>query len=345
LDLLVIAPSSTAFIMGVDRALKVAVSDFWDGFDPTSDVVVNALLPSGFESVDIVDVASADLVIHSVFGVDHLRAGGTVVAYSGETLMSMRSAAQWSIDWRFIDEVNHLRLPLWVAVRLNDPIDFDRDRSDPASRRFCNFVFGNGRCPTRNAFFEALHRREPVDSLGRVYNNTTHPALSQRDDPSWHRSKLGVLGEYKFTIAFENSEHVGYTTEKLIDAWLADTVPIYWGNPGLGADLPVGACLSLHEAGSMAKLVDQVLEVHHDPVRYEEIRQANPFRTGEIHDTVKRFAAELSEFGTRIHADAVRHAGSRRVSTPRRMYNRLPLIRPQLGRTLRGLRSTKARKA
>lgn len=303
--------------MGADRALKVAISDFWGGFNPERNRVVNALLPGGFESVDIVDVASADLVIHSVFGVDHLRATGTVVAFSPEPRMSERTAAQWFIDWRYLDLPNHLRLPVWASFLLRGGSLLSNSGSDPAERKFCNFIYNNRRCEMRNAFFGALHQREPVESLGTVLNNTMHPALSQRDDPSWHKSKLAVLGEYKFTIAFENSEHVGYTTEKLIDAWRADTIPIYWGNPALSADLPVGACLSLYEAGSMAKLVDQVLEVHHDPVRYEEIRQANPFRTGEILDTVKRFAAGLSEFGARVHADAVTHAGSRRVATRR----------------------------
>lgn len=318
--------------MGADQALKVAISDFWDGFDPRRHRVINALLPDGIESVDIVDVAAADLVIHSVFGVDHLRAGSTVVAFSGEPWMAERTAAQWSIDWRYLDLPNHLRLPVWASYLLRVDYAMPSGGSDPEARKFCNFIYSNQRCAMRNAFFGAMHQREPVESLGTVLNNTTHPALSQRDDPSWHESKLGVLGEYKFTIAFENSEHVGYTTEKLIDAWLADTVPIYWGNPALSADLPVGACLSLYEAGSMAKLVDQVLEVHHDPVRYEEIRQANPFRTGEIHDTVNRFPADLSEFGARVHADAVTHAGSRRVATPRRLFNRLPVVRAQLAR-------------
>jgi len=316
--------------MGSDQVLKVAISDFWDGFDPRNHMVVNALLPSQFGPIEVVDVASADLVIHSVFGVNHLRARGTVVAYSPEPRMAERSAAQWFIDWRHLDHPNHLRMPVWASYLMRGKFDFAGDGPDPAGRKFCNFVYSNGRCAMRNAFFEALHQREPVESLGTVLNNTRQPALSQRYDPTWRHSKMGVLGAYKFTIAFENSEHVGYTTEKLTDAWLADTVPIYWGNPALSADLPIGACLSLYEAGSMAKLVEQVLEVHHDPVRYEEIRQANPFRTGEIHDLIGRFAGDLAEFGARIRDDAVAHAGTRRVSIPRYLYNRLPVIRSQL---------------
>jgi hypothetical protein len=147
---------------------------------------------------------------------------------------------------------------------------------------------------------------------------------------------VDVLRDYKFTIAFENSEHLGYTTEKLIDAWLADSVPIYWGNPALGVDLPVGACLSLYEAGSMDKLVEQVLEVHGDRQRYEGIRQANPFRTGEIHDLLDGFASDLDVFGAGVYADAVKHAGIRRIPVRRALYNRLPLLKTRVAKLLGG---------
>ena len=308
--------------------LRVAICDTWMDYSPTGDAILNAILPGGLASAEHADVASADLVYYSIWGLDHLRAAGTSVAFSMEPSIPERSSHHWSIDWRHLNQPNHLRLPVWAWIQLGEPLAFNADGTDPAERRFCNFIYSRDVCPLRNAFFEALHRRQPVDALGAIHNNMSNPALSGRIEASWRESKVAVLGDYRFTIAFENSEHVGYTTEKLIDAWLADTVPIYWGNPALGADLPVGACLSLYEAGSMDKLVDQVLEVHHDPERYEAIRQANPFRTGEIHKLLDRFTGELADFGARVHADALHHAGTKRVSALRRLDRRLSLLRP-----------------
>lgn len=43
--------------------------------------------------------------------------------------------------------------------------------------------------------------------------------------------KLKWQKEYKFSICFENSSTSGYLTEKLIEAFAADTIPIYWGDP------------------------------------------------------------------------------------------------------------------
>jgi len=42
-------------------------------------------------------------------------------------------------------------------------------------------------------------------------------------------NKLQTLRNYNFVIAFENSDYPGYITEKVIDAFKAGTVPLYWG--------------------------------------------------------------------------------------------------------------------
>jgi hypothetical protein len=41
--------------------------------------------------------------------------------------------------------------------------------------------------------------------------------------------KLAGLLPYQFSIAIENTSHPGYFTEKVMDCWLAGTIPIYFG--------------------------------------------------------------------------------------------------------------------
>lgn len=43
-------------------------------------------------------------------------------------------------------------------------------------------------------------------------------------------NKIDFLSSYKFSISMENSEGDGYTSEKIIDSFLAGTIPIYYGN-------------------------------------------------------------------------------------------------------------------
>lgn len=47
----------------------------------------------------------------------------------------------------------------------------------------------------------------------------------------WLGSKLDLLGRYKFNIAYENCDNdVGYISEKIFDAFLSGSVPVYLGN-------------------------------------------------------------------------------------------------------------------
>jgi hypothetical protein len=145
--------------------------------------------------------------------------------------------------------------------------------------------------------------------------------LTDRSDPQWFASKIPVLRNYRFTIAFENEEHPGYTTEKILHAWAADSVPIYWGNPLLTVDFPPDSYLSLHEAGSVSRLVEQVLEAHRDPARYDELRRANPIRTGRLDELVNGFREGLAPFLRAIVDDAARFQGRSRRHPTRRALN------------------------
>ena len=51
-------------------------------------------------------------------------------------------------------------------------------------------------------------------------------------------SKLDFDRSHKFSIVCENTAHSGYTTEKLVEAFAAGCIPIYWGDPDHG--IPAG---------------------------------------------------------------------------------------------------------
>lgn len=42
-------------------------------------------------------------------------------------------------------------------------------------------------------------------------------------------NKQETLRKYTFTLCFENCDHDGYITEKIIHAFIAGTIPLYWG--------------------------------------------------------------------------------------------------------------------
>lgn len=96
-------------------------------------------------------------------------------------------------------------------------------------KKFCCFVVSNGANanPVRQQFFEKLSEYQHVDSAGMFLNNMPNGWCVGPEDTR------EFVSNYKFQICFENSSCKGYTTEKLIGAWAAGVVPIYWGDPSV----------------------------------------------------------------------------------------------------------------
>jgi hypothetical protein len=62
--------------------------------------------------------------------------------------------------------------------------------------------------------------------------NEGHHTINQYEGkpPGFEKQRLW---ESMFSICIENSSNKGYHTEKIIDAFLSKTIPIYWGCPNL----------------------------------------------------------------------------------------------------------------
>lgn len=53
------------------------------------------------------------------------------------------------------------------------------------------------------------------------------------------KDKIKTFSKYTFAITFENTDYPGYITEKIFDALVAGTIPLYWGGGYLKETIPV----------------------------------------------------------------------------------------------------------
>jgi hypothetical protein len=65
------------------------------------------------------------------------------------------------------------------------------------------------------------------------YDQGNHTIRQYEGQPPGSEKKI-IWNESMFSICVENSKNNNYHTEKIIDAFLTKTVPIYWGCPNLG---------------------------------------------------------------------------------------------------------------
>ena len=212
---------------------------------------------------------SPDYVIHSVFGNDFLRYGDAVrICFIGENVRPDFNLCDFafSFDWlgyedRHFRAPNFVLYPQWddVLSRKRSTINNLNDKPD-----FCNFIYTNGNGhPHRVSFFHFLNARKKVESFGRFLRNSDR-TIDAPYAGDWSQSKVEAQKSFRFSIAFENSETPGYTTEKIVHALSADTIPIYWGDPFVGRIFNPGRFINVRELG-FEGAVDRIEYLEQNP--------------------------------------------------------------------------------
>jgi hypothetical protein len=76
-------------------------------------------------------------------------------------------------------------------------------------------------------------------------------------------SKMDVLRRYRYSLVMENQRQPGYFTEKLLDAFRAGSVPIYWGAPDVSGLPGAGAIIPVDEAqASLEGIINNDADYH-----------------------------------------------------------------------------------
>lgn len=257
--------------------LRVAVSDVFPGVDPGPMPWMRALRRR-FDVLHVSPGESPDVLFFSDFGTEHWAFRGLKVWFSMENMLPDPHQADFALtSLHRTGDPRHFRIPEFLyAIDSPDalvrPSGFDAAAEARAKRHFCSFVVSNPRGRERNALFRVLDARRGVRSGGRHYNNVGGPV----------RDKQAFLAECRFAICFENTEASGYTTEKLTDAFLARTVPIYWGNPDVARDFDPRSMILAHDFPSPEALADHVLAIDRDESAYAACLAASPLRGNAV---------------------------------------------------------------
>jgi hypothetical protein len=264
------------------KKIKIGFSDFWHGFDcdPTGKKEygnsIYRILSDRYE-IEI-DNENPDFLFFSVFGENHRKFDGCKkIFYTGENKRPDFNVCDYAISFDHLNDPRHHRFPLsalnLVEKNISEfPRNLDLDSIKSVKQNFCNFVFSNPFGKERNIFFHELSKYKKIDSGGMVFNNIGKKV----------HDKLEFINEYKFTISFENSEYPGYTTEKLIDPKMVDSIPIYWGNPLVSLDWNSKAFINYYDHMDMNRMIEFIKEVDNDDNLYFKILSETHYNDNKI---------------------------------------------------------------
>lgn len=245
---------------------KIDFRNFWPGFNYKEHSAFNWI----FEKFNFeLDPNNPDIVIYSYFGSGP--SGNEPfkkIFFTGERIDPDFTKYDFAFTFEYSHDPRNFRFPLFLWHHRNYRSLENRDKKDWASTKskFCNFIYGNGNLGMvgvrdRIEFFKKLSEYKKVDSGGSVLNNIGYNIENKNQ---W-------ISDYKFTIAFENQSHPGYTTEKILDPFLSGSLPIYSGNPRIEEDFNKGSFLNVMDFKNYEEAIEKIIEIDENDSLYNNI--------------------------------------------------------------------------
>ena len=271
------------------RAFTINFYGFWPGYAPREFVQYHPYLRDKYEFT-VSD--SPELAICSVFPEQRpVPADAVKVFFTSENVPPDLVNFDWAMSFSHLQPPHprHLRLPLYAcflrrfAPGLSRLIRTPEEVAGVDRPGFCNFLFHNRKCVERNEFFTRLSRYKRVDAPGRCMNNM--PPIDE-SGAEVAPAKWRFCRNYKFTIAYENASAPGYTTEKIVDAMAARSIPIYWGNPLVHQDFNPRSFLNRHDFDSDEAFIDRIIEVDRNDDLYSSIFREPYWHDNRIPDAI-----------------------------------------------------------
>lgn len=253
--------------------IKVKFVDHYRSFAPERDRLFIFL--KRYFPVELSE--NPDFIIYSSWGSDHLNYDCPKIFYTGENQRPNFFLCDYALAFDFIERPNYLRVPLYSILWYYDfnkllfPVFNELIDSNQKSK-FCCFISSNLGARVRNDFFQKLSNYRKVDSGGITYNNVGGPVPS----------KIEFMRPYKFCIAYENSSYPGYVTEKIMDCFYANCIPIYWGSPTVSIDFNTNRILNRLDFKSDEDLIERIKFLNENEDAYRDFIRQPIFKNNQF---------------------------------------------------------------
>lgn len=272
------------------KHIRIKFVDFWDDFVPEQSLFYQ-LLSECYE-IELTD--TPDYIFCSVFGEEHLHYDCVKIFYTGENQCPDFNLYDYAMGFdRMEFGDRYFRLPIYYLNRYQKDFRLMQEKHlkpAPEKKGFCSFVYSNDRASeVRERFFNQLSAYKPVSSGGRYKNNIGGPVAD----------KLAFEQEHKFSFSFENSSYPGYSTEKLVQSFAAQAVPIYWGDPTIIQTFNEEAFINCNNYASWDEVLEAVKRVDVDPELYARMLAAPALKYPD-EDSIEAKLQQLTTFLCRI---------------------------------------------
>lgn len=286
------------------KSVKIGFSSSWDVLNRAGKKNDFFLQFLGKYDVILVPPEEADYLFFTCFNGDHhgeAKADAIKIMFTGENFCPDFNTCDYALSFEYLDYGDrHLRFPLYLTYPDIDKLEARPKLiiSDIESKpNFCNFIYSNSKAaPERDLFFLELNKKLPVLSAGKHLQNTDD--LREREKISdGNNIKRDYMRDFRFSMSFENSEHPGYVTEKIVDAFVTRTIPIYWGDPRIADEFNPKSFIDVRSFKTPAAAIDYVIDLNENPDKMLQILNSAPLKkagqTGIYRQKIQAFLENI----------------------------------------------------
>lgn len=267
------------------KEIKLKFVDFWSTFNYKESDFYKILS----KKYKIIISDTPDYIFYSVFGYEHLNYECIRIFYTGENIIPDFNICDYGIGFsnKLVYEDRYLRIPIFTLFRYKEFAEKAlkiHDEDMEKREKFCNFIYSNKKADKkREEFFYLLNNYKKVDSGGGYLNNIGGPI----------KNKYEFQKEYRFSIAFENSNDEGYTTEKIVEAKAAGTIPIYWGNPNIIEEFNPKSFVNCNQYNNFLEVIEVIKNIENNDKLLREYQKEPLFKDENI---LKKYENKLENF-------------------------------------------------
>ena len=212
-----------------------------------------------------------DYLIYNVFTQEDIKPkynNAIKIAIYTENIMPDLNLADYAIGHyhiNYLDRYFKYNVFFWTNFS-----DIDKKRNEilrnPIRKKFCGAVISNCSAIFRLDFIDKLNKYKKVDMGGKCKNNINGNVTN----------KIEFLSSYKFSIAIENSDGDGYLSEKIVDSFLAGTIPIYYGDYLLDEFINPKSFILIKGEKDIEKKIEYIKKIDEDDDLYRAIIREKP---------------------------------------------------------------------
>lgn len=263
------------------KTIKLFFEDMWGydqfQFNPNDNYFVNLFKLN----YNVVIDPNPDILIFSVFGLNNRKYNCKKIFFCGEntghhfrdprnepcdaSLSQFDEADKniyfplWSLFVNWFHDIQPRPLPSNPTFHCN--VDDIILSTQTEKNKFCAFI-NNNPIDDRLKLFELLNSYKKVDSYGGLHNNVGGPLRGSEE------AKINIIKDYKFTIAFENSYHPGYNTEKIIQPLSVNSIPLYKGGEKIKEFFNMDKIIYANNFSSLEEMADYIIQLDNNDNEY-----------------------------------------------------------------------------